>query len=353
MSTNKLTPPPLDLSSLTFNFNIGESAQSQPPPPIEKKKRTPRANKKPVAEQEPITNGVIPGTFVINATEEPPEQLYDFTINEALFKAEELALIPMRDIFVRGSKVTNDELVKYFILKHCVIPYKCSAIDCPMKDNLWRKKACYLILHRKNGVQNDLSIANLSLICPNCFVQNNGIQLFTKFKATIQNMCEGCGYAIRKGSTLCYVCTQKIQKNGQMRTLTDYAELTARESFASTSNSSGAHAYTFTGLGVDMSEIDKEFAAAGISKLDSTAAKNEIAKIEEEIIKSKIEAYKEIEDISLNDVAIAHTMSSSGSNSKSTSITSRTYKTIPKQTINTNELNIEPTAALLALLDEI
>jgi hypothetical protein len=199
------------------------------------------------------------------------ESVHDFTINESLFKPEELELNPVVDVFIKNSKVKNDELVKYYIIKYKICEYNCSGKYCPMKSGLWRRRPAYLILNRKNNKQYDLSIPNISLICPNCYVQDKGTELFNKFKNKTESKCIGCAYPVKKGYELCFVCTNKMNKLSVLSTVDDMAELTLRSSVAQVPKSNtviqdGQNTFGLATFGTD---IDKELQELGI-KLANT-----------------------------------------------------------------------------------
>ena len=216
------TPLKLDLSVFTFN------------PPDINKPAEPVVTAKPVKKRQSKPKGPIITQPTANISvvqdDDDSHAIHDFTINEALFKPEELILNPVKDVFIKNSKITNDDLIKYYIIKYKILDYSCSSKNCPVKQNSWRRKPCYLILNRKNNTLTDLTTTNLTLICPNCYTQDKGADLFTEFKNKTESKCVSCSYPVKKGSTLCYVCDLKLKKMGSVTTVNDIAELTIRSS---------------------------------------------------------------------------------------------------------------------------
>lgn len=92
--------------------------------------------------------------------------------------------------------------IKAFILRHDLLPYKCSECGC---DGNWRGKILSLELHHINGNPKDNRLENLTLLCPNCHAitenYGNGYQHEIK-----KYYCPICGEPIQKGSTKCFKC---------------------------------------------------------------------------------------------------------------------------------------------------
>ena len=104
-------------------------------------------------------------------------------------------------------------LLKIGIIKdyHCNIP-KCKV------GKIWIDKPLQLILNRKNNIQHDLSISNLELICANCFMIKNGLDLFIKKKKEIIFNCDICNFPLvafqnsRKKKGICLSCEKQMSK---------------------------------------------------------------------------------------------------------------------------------------------
>jgi hypothetical protein len=143
-------------------------------------------------------------------------KLYDFTIKPDIFTEKELMQKP-ENVFVRYSKVKNSELIKYLLVKHKIIPYKCSGKSCPtQKTNMWRRKPVYLFLVHKNGIAEDCRVTNLLLMCPNCYCLEYGPQSFNREVSLIVKKCMGCDYIIKgdiaKYTKYCKFCNGKIKE---------------------------------------------------------------------------------------------------------------------------------------------
>lgn len=285
-------PPIIDLSGIKFNTtnvctnntftpviaetddaelaNITNNINSTPSEPV-KKKRTykPRAKKDapPTVSAQPGIDGVLVAAFggenPTDTVNQLQDSVHDFSINESLFKPEELELNPVTDVFIKNSRIKNDELVKYYIIKYKICNYNCSGNQCPMKQGIWRRRPAYLILNRKNNKASDLTIPNISLICPNCYVQDKGTELFNKFRNQCESKCVGCGYPVKKGYELCYVCTEKIKKVSVLSTADDMAELTLRTSTVQPIKAKPDYTPVF-GLSTFSTDIDKEIQNLGI-----------------------------------------------------------------------------------------
>jgi len=249
---------------------ITNTTNSTPSEPVKKK----RAYKPRAKKDAPTTVSNLPGidgVLVASFGGENPtdtatqlqDSVHDFSINESLFKPEELELNPVTDVFIKNSRIKNDELVKYYIIKYKICDYNCSGNQCPMKQGIWRRRPAYLILNRKNNKASDLTIPNISLICPNCYVQDKGTELFNKFRNQCESKCVGCGYPVKKGYELCYVCTEKIKKVSVLSTADDMAELTLRTSTVQPIKVKPEHTPVF-GLSTFSTDIDKEMQELGI-----------------------------------------------------------------------------------------
>jgi len=146
--------------------------------------------------------------------EQPVKQVFNYEIKPEQFTKEELAIRPDKDVFIQFSKIKNEELIKYFIIKYKVLDYRCLAKGCPSKNGVWRRNPMYLILIRKNNNQQDLRIANLSLICPNCYCQDKGPSAFQRLKSIITRTCKLCPRVLNQSSgnyEYCYSCNEKLK----------------------------------------------------------------------------------------------------------------------------------------------
>jgi hypothetical protein len=272
-------------SSLTSNDDAelaaitNNTCSVQPTPEKKKRAYKPRVKKdaQPSVTAAPSNDGILIASFdgenPADALNQLLDSVHDFSINESLFKPEELELNPVTDVFIKNSRIKNDELVKYYILKYKICDYNCSGKFCPMKSGIWRRRPAYLILNRKNNKASDLTIPNISLICPNCYVQDKGAELFNKFKNQSESKCVGCGYPVKKGYELCYVCTEKVRKLSVLSTADDMAELTLRTSVTIPNiKQKQQHAEPTFGLASFSTDIDKEMQELGIKFANSNVS---------------------------------------------------------------------------------
>lgn len=159
----------------------------------------------------------IKDTVNINLEKKEQKEYHNFELKPELFTKKELELDPDKEVFIKFCKIQNDDLIKYFILKHNPLIFKCCKKGCPTaKNNLWKRKMIYLILHRKNNIHQDCRINNLELVCPNCYCQEYGSQPFQKIKKKSGKTCITCGYPIKAElaatQKYCYVCNQKVKE---------------------------------------------------------------------------------------------------------------------------------------------
>ena len=95
--------------------------------------------------------------------------------------------------------------------------YHCNTPKCKV-GKIWIDKPIQLILNRKNNIQNDLSSSNLELICANCFMVKNGLDIFVKKKAEIIMTCFLCKFPLvkfkngRKAKGVCLSCEKQMSK---------------------------------------------------------------------------------------------------------------------------------------------
>jgi hypothetical protein len=93
--------------------------------------------------------------------------------------------------------------------------YKCATKKCKV-GQLWNGKPIQLLLNRINGIHTDLTIDNLELLCPNCYIVKHGLELFKKKLVQATYNCQYCGYNLsslgnqKKKDRVCYSCEKKI-----------------------------------------------------------------------------------------------------------------------------------------------
>lgn len=68
------------------------------------------------------------------------------------------------EVFIKNSPVTQ-KVLRGYIERHQVIPYKCSCCGC---DGNWQYGKIALEIHHKDGDKTNNEIDNLTYLCPNC-----------------------------------------------------------------------------------------------------------------------------------------------------------------------------------------
>ncbi len=201
----------VDIDELFPTSNKTRARRSSQPPAssgTQPKKLTIRLSQK--AGDKPATEPDVTG----EESSQTSKQVFNYEIKPEQFTKEELAIRPDKEVFIQFSKIKNEELIKYFIIKYKVLDYRCLAKGCPSKNGIWRRNPMYLILLRKNNNQQDLRIANLSLICPNCYCQDKGPSAFQRLKSIITRTCKLCPRVLNQSSgnyEYCYSCNEKLK----------------------------------------------------------------------------------------------------------------------------------------------
>ena len=133
-------------------------------------------------------------------------------MDESEIKKLNLKLNPNNDIFKEESNIKDDEIIKRYIIHYKLKKYECEVEKCKVKAN-WNGKRGFLYLKRKNNINNDLRITNLKFICPNCYFQDFGDELFLNVLKKTTKICPNCGKnpIKNKNFKFCYTCNQKIK----------------------------------------------------------------------------------------------------------------------------------------------
>ena len=118
-------------------------------------------------------------------------------------------LRPKQDIFIRNSKINNDNIIKKYLLHYKFKEYKCEVEKCKVTEK-WLGQTTYLYLVKKNSINNDLRLDNLIFMCPNCYVQKYGEKLFLKSVNNNIKKCKSCNKKIEKIYDYCFNCKIKI-----------------------------------------------------------------------------------------------------------------------------------------------
>ena len=127
------------------------------------------------------------------------------------------------------TKFINSDTRLICLLLKCKLieDYKCNTPKCKVK-HLWNGKPIQLLLNRKNGIHNDLSISNLEFICANCYMTTYGLEMFKKkAKQAILN-CDNCGFPMvnfansRKKAGICLACEKKMSNMSYEKVQSSY-----------------------------------------------------------------------------------------------------------------------------------
>jgi len=119
-----------------------------------------------------------------------------------------------------NSSFNNDTALLCLLLKLQIFKeYKCVEKKCKT-GKTWLGQPIQLLIHRKNGKIQDLSINNLELICANCYIAKYGLDLFIKVIAKTIYKCTYCEYPLskftnsKKKERICMACESKIMASG-------------------------------------------------------------------------------------------------------------------------------------------
>ena len=126
----------------------------------------------------------------------------------------------VKKICVPNSSFNNDTALLCLLLKLQIFKeYKCVGKKCKT-GKTWLGNPIQLLIHRKNGKMQDLSINNLELICANCYIAKYGLDLFVKVITKTIYTCTYCGYPLsnftnsKKKERICMSCESKIMTSG-------------------------------------------------------------------------------------------------------------------------------------------
>ena len=126
----------------------------------------------------------------------------------------------VKKICVPNSSFNNDTALLCLLLKLQIFKeYKCIEKKCKT-GKTWLGNPIQLLIHRKNGKMQDLSINNLELICANCYIAKYGLDLFVKVITKTIYTCTYCGYPLsnftnsKKKERICMSCESKIMTSG-------------------------------------------------------------------------------------------------------------------------------------------
>lgn len=129
-------------------------------------------------------------------------------------------IVDVKKICVANSKFNNDTALLCLLIKLQIFKdYKCIEKKCKT-GKTWLGQPIQLLINRKNGKMQDLSISNLELICANCYIAKYGLDLFIKVITKTIYKCSYCDYPLsnftnsKKKERICMACESKIMTSG-------------------------------------------------------------------------------------------------------------------------------------------
>jgi hypothetical protein len=214
-------PIPIPKPKSTFNdiLNIENTIEEILDKPITIKKKSINVKQTKDLQKISIDTPETPAQAKLTKIEE------NFEINKETIEYFSKGLEPIK-VFTKRSPYSdntkdtkfanNDTKIICLLLKCQLIEdYKCNTPKCKVK-HIWNGVPIQLLLNRKNGIHNDLSVSNLEFLCANCYMTTYGLEMFKKkAKETVLN-CDNCGFPLvkfsngRKKSGVCLACEKKM-----------------------------------------------------------------------------------------------------------------------------------------------
>lgn len=128
--------------------------------------------------------------------------------------------------YLDNSKKITSAKLKEKLLKENLIENKCAI--CGLTE--WQNKPIVLQLHHIDGNNQNNSLPNLQLLCPNCHSQTD-TYCGNANTNTIKYYCKECGKEITKKATYCPVCAakhnRKLERPNLEQLISDFKELKA------------------------------------------------------------------------------------------------------------------------------
>ena len=154
--------------------------------------------------------------------------------DDAKFDFNELTIeffsrdLDLKKICIKKSPFKNDTALLCLLFKTKVFrEYRCNIKKCKT-GKTWLGKPIQLLINRKNSRAEDLTIENLELICPNCFIALYGLDLFQKALDKTIYKCKICSFPLNKFSNTnkkegyCMSCQNKIVNSSYYTKQTEY-----------------------------------------------------------------------------------------------------------------------------------
>jgi Zn finger protein HypA/HybF involved in hydrogenase expression len=111
------------------------------------------------------------------------------------------------EIFCANSSYRSNKGLKYKILKHQLIEYKCK---CGL-IGIWNGDPLSLQLDHINGKNDDNRLENLRFLCPNCHSQTDTFA--GKKNKGPERACKLCQAKISKNASLCLRCSNSLPEH--------------------------------------------------------------------------------------------------------------------------------------------
>jgi len=150
---------------------------------------------------------------------------FDFNEQTIEFFSRDLDL---KNICIKKSHFKNDTALLCLLFKAKVFKeYRCNIKKCKT-GKTWLGKPIQLLINRKNSRVEDLTIENLELICPNCFIVLYGLDLFQKALDQTIYKCKICSFPLskfansKKKEGYCMSCQNKIINSSFYSKQTEY-----------------------------------------------------------------------------------------------------------------------------------
>ena len=160
-------------------------------------------------------------TTTESATEFAADSKFQFNEETIEYFSKDI-LGDFKKICCVNSSFNNDTALLCLLIKLQIFKeYKCVEKKCKT-GKTWLGKPIQLLIHRKNGKMQDLSISNLELICANCYISKYGLDLFIKVITKTIYTCTYCGYPLsnftnsKKKERICMSCESKIMTSGYL-----------------------------------------------------------------------------------------------------------------------------------------
>lgn len=171
------------------------------------------------------TNSNVEKKDIKESKESKDDVKFDFNEQTIEFFSRDLDL---KKICIKKSPFKNDTALLCLLFKVKVFKeYRCNLKKCKT-GRTWLGKPIQLLINRKNGRFEDLTIENLELICPNCLIALYGVDIFQKALTQTIYKCKICNFPLNKFSNTnkkqgyCMSCQKEIINSSFYSKQTEY-----------------------------------------------------------------------------------------------------------------------------------